>query len=299
MKYVIGCTEDERRREAISLALTLARSLADPTDAELELVHIIRGVAPQDASTQSERAFQQFQFDTAQGWMKRSLALVPSSMRASAHVRFADSMAEGLLQAVAALTADLVVIGAASHGPLRRFTVGSVANSLLHSSPVPVALAPSGYLPPRHLTRITCGVGTRSGSDAVLEVAVEAAALRHVPLRLVSLVSLDLGTAHHVGNLQQRAQAHASRMLEQAVSGVAHRTLVTAEVAQGRSIEAAIDKLDWDEAEVVLIGSSRLAERSKIFMGATANKMLRALPVPMVVIPKYHMAQQSNSVVRL
>ncbi len=231
--------------------------------------------------------------------MERSLNLVPSKIKAQMHVRFADSMAEGLLEAVSSFKADLVVVGAASHGPLRRFTVGSVANALLHSSPVPVALAPSGYLPPRLLTRVSCAVGTRSGSEAVLQTAVEAAAVRHVPLRLVSLVSLDLGVAQGINNLQQRAQAHATRVLEKAVEAVAQRTLVTTEVAQGRTIEAAIAKLDWDEEEIVLIGSSRLAERSKIFIGATANKMLRALPVPMVVVPRYHIVNDVVDTVKV
>ena len=31
---------------------------------------------------------------------------------------------------------------------------------------------------------------------------------------------------------------------------------------------------------------SRLAEKYKLFIGSTANKVLRALPVPMVVVPR-------------
>jgi nucleotide-binding universal stress UspA family protein len=286
MKYVVGCLADKRGREAISLALALSKSLAAPTHAELELVHIIRGAAPEDAGSHSERVYQQFLQQSAQKWMDRALALVPSSMAARTHIRFADSMAEGLLEAVAAFKADLVVVGAASHGPFRRFTVGSVANALLHSSPVPVALAPSGYLPPREITRITCALGTRTGADSVLEVAVDSAAIRHVPLRLISLVALDGDSSH--ADAGQWARAHAAATLERAIEGVQARTIVTADVAQGKSTEAAIDSLDWDVSEIVMIGSSRLAERSRIFLGSTANKMLRALPVPMVVVPRFH-----------
>ena len=36
----------------------------------------------------------------------------------------------------------------------------------------------------------------------------------------------------------------------------------------------------------MLIGSSRLAPQSRLFLGATAGKVLRALPVPMVVVPR-------------
>lgn len=286
MRYVVGCTEDKRGREAISLALALSRSLAAPTHAEIDLVHILPGVPPAAAATRSERVYQEFLEQTAQKWMDRALALVPSSMVARTHIRFAASMAEGLLEAVSAFKADLVVVGAASTGPLRRFTVGSVANALLHSSPVPVALAPSGYFPPREITRITCALGTRTGADSVLEAAVDSAAVRHVPLRLISLVAMD-GEKHH-GDRIEAAREHARQTLETAIAGVRNRTIVTADVAQGRSTEAAVDALDWDESEIVLLGSSRLAERSRIFLGSTANKMLRALPVPIVVIPRFY-----------
>lgn len=286
MKYVVGCTEDKRGREAISLALALAKSLAEPMHAEIELVHIIRGAAPENAASNAERIYQDFQLQAANRWMDRALALVPSSLTARVNIRFADSMAEGLLEAVAEFKADLVIVGAASTGPFRRFTVGSVANALLHSSPMPVALAPSGYLPPREITRITCAVGARTGAESVLEVALDSAAIRHVPLRLISLVALDRDPHH--GDDANRARDHAQKTLDRAVAGVANRTIVTADVAQGRTIEAAIEALEWDESEIVMIGSSRLAAKSRIFLGTTANKMLRALPVPMVVVPRFH-----------
>lgn len=56
--------------------------------------------------------------------MQRSLALIPSTLTARINIRFADSMAQGLLEAIAEFRADMVIIGAASTGPFRRFTVG-------------------------------------------------------------------------------------------------------------------------------------------------------------------------------
>lgn len=180
------------------------------------------------------------------------------------------------------------MVGAASKGLFKRFTVGSVANALLHASHVPVALAPSGYRPPRDITRLTCALGTRPGAETLLDVAVDAAAMRHVPLRVISLVTLDAGPGSSAAEVESWAKSHAEIALAKAVEGVAKRTLVTAAVASGDSIEDAIERLDWDESEVVVIGSSRLAARSRIFLGTTANKMLRALPVPMVVVPRDH-----------
>jgi nucleotide-binding universal stress UspA family protein len=105
---------------------------------------------------------------------------------------------------------------------------------------------------------------------------------------VISLVTLDAGHGSSAAEVESWAKSHAEIALAKAVEGVAKRTLVTAAVASGDSIEDSIERLDWDESEVVVIGSSRLAARSRIFLGTTANKMLRALPVPMVVVPRDH-----------
>jgi nucleotide-binding universal stress UspA family protein len=60
---------------------------------------------------------------------------------------------------------------------------------------------------------------------------------------------------------------------------------ITTEVGTGADIEDAVDHLDWRGDEIVFVGSSRLASHSRIFLGSTANRMLRTLPVPLVVVP--------------
>ncbi|ERK70559.1 hypothetical protein N136_03104, partial [Leifsonia aquatica ATCC 14665] len=60
----------------------------------------------------------------------------------------------------------------------------------------------------------------------------------------------------------------------------------TASVAPGDSISHAVASLDWLPGEVVVVGSSRLAQQSRLFLGTTAATMLRELPVPMIVVPR-------------
>ena len=55
--------------------------------------------------------------------------------------------------------------------------------------------------------------------------------------------------------------------------------------ATGTTIEEAVRALDWHDGELVLVGSSRLAAPRHLFLGSTAAKMLRELPVPMIVVP--------------
>lgn len=158
MRYVVGITLDRRDRDAVSLALTLARSVVAPHSVAIELVHVIRGPQPDHAQSAQEREFQQLRKDSALEGLAKVSDLIPKSIRSTVTVHFAESMAEGLLEIASTGPCDLIIVGAASRGPFRRFTVGSVANALLHSASVPVALAPSGYLPPSRLTRLTCAM---------------------------------------------------------------------------------------------------------------------------------------------
>ena len=60
----------------------------------------------------------------------------------------------------------------------------------------------------------------------------------------------------------------------------------TVEIARGSTIEDAVQALDWHDGELVLVGSSRLAAPRRLFLGSTAAKVLRELPVPMIVVPR-------------
>ncbi len=273
MRYVVGYTENDRGRDALELATSLALTQS----AGIDLVTVLDW--PQDGSVAPGGR-------RAQEALERAKEHVPGGVDVATHVRLADSFAEGLIELAADIDAGLIVIGASSNGLLRRFTVGSVANAVLHSSGVPVALAPRGYRHRAVFTRMTCAVGTRAGAESVLEVAVESAARRGLPLRLISLVALDVHESSDSGEAINSAHQHAESVLARAVEQLpdGHEASIT--VAHGRTIEDAIDDIDWDAGELVIVGSSRLAQNRQIFLGSTANKMLRALPVPMVVVPR-------------
>ena len=183
---------------------------------------------------------------------REGLALVPKDVEAKFHVRQADSHAAGLIDAAVEYEAGLIVVGAASAGLFKRYTIGSAANALLHASPVPVALAPRGYHRTEPITRLTLAVGQRTGAEAAIDVAIEAAERRGVPLRLVSLVELD--AEGDSGENINAAHIHANTVLTAAAHRLPAGHEVTVEVAHGRTIEEAIDDLEWDEGEIMIVG---------------------------------------------
>ena len=60
---------------------------------------------------------------------------------------------------------------------------------------------------------------------------------------------------------------------------------VEALVASGRTWGAAIDRLDWDRDEVLVLGSSEAGVIERIFLGSNASKIVRHSPVPVIVVP--------------
>ncbi|MBP2268182.1 nucleotide-binding universal stress UspA family protein [Pseudarthrobacter sp. PvP004] len=298
MRYVVGYTANARGHDAVHLAVALARN----HDVSLDLVLVIPEDSPFNAVYPPEAGYNDILNEQAQRWLDEGLALVPADVTARAHIRRGDSEARTLIDAAVEMDAAALVIGATNDGLFKRFTIGSVASSLLHSSPVPVALAPHGYRRTEPITRLSCGFGMRPGADELLDVAVESARDRGLPLRLVSLLALDGGNSPQ---LLDAAWMHAADRLAAVGSSVDADGSADATaagslqgepeivVAQGRTIEEAVDRLDWEDGEILLIGSSRLAQQRATFLGTTANRILRALPVPMIVVPRDYTRQSS------
>ena len=290
MRYVVGYSANARGHDAVNLAVSLARGRG----ASLDLVLVVPEVQQFGAAHAPKAGFENLLNEQARQWLDEALALVPSDVPAQAHIRSGDSDAQTLIDAAEELGADVLVIGATRTGLFKRFSIGSVASALLHASTVPVALAPHGYYRQEALTRISCGLGTRAGAEKLLDFAIGMAANRAVPLRVVSLLALDGGDSTAAAAAREYAEKTVAAAAPVSPSGVQLAAKTDVVVAQGRSIEEAVDGLDWEDGEVLVIGSSRLAQGRAIFLGSTANRILRALPVPMLVVPSGYELKHQN-----
>jgi nucleotide-binding universal stress UspA family protein len=219
--------------------------------------------------------------EQAQGWLAEAVAALPEDVRVRTHVRTAGSVPEGLLDAAAEFSAAAVVVGAG--GGTIPFGVGPVARTLLHSAPLPVVLVPRRE-PPARIDQLYVAVGARQGARAVLEEAWEAAVRTGLPLHVVSLVELDENAGADTD-----AVDGVRRLIDALVEDVRSRSAqaqVTVEMGRGRTMAEAVDSIDWAAGGLLLVGSSRLAQGRQTFLGPTAARMLRHVPVPVVVVPR-------------
>jgi len=126
--------------------LSEAIRLAHGHDTRLVLLHVIddfptmREIASNEPIDESQARRQQ----EAEDLLRRSVRQAEaSSVDAESTVRFAiESAPDTIIETAAKMSCDLIVIGTHGRSGIRRAVLGSVAERVSRSSPVPVMLVP-------------------------------------------------------------------------------------------------------------------------------------------------------------
>lgn len=179
-----------------------------------------------------------------------------------------------------------IVIGARATTLMRSFRIGTVATSLLHSSEVPVVLAPAGNSDIGPISRITTLFGARPGAAALIGAAVQSADALDVDLRLLSLIENDGLGEDDTAEIQEFAEEYGGAVLAARAAKMFESGRAVVKSQAGADIEDAAAHVDFQPGEIAFIGSSRLGRGGRVFIGARARRLLRVLPVPVVVVPR-------------
>ena len=229
---------------------------------------------------------------------RRALARARATLggrRAGRHVaRSASSVVAGLVAVAEDMRAELIVLGSARHGPIGRFTVGSVTEGLQQLAPVPVALAPKGYRPTAdtRVPRITCAWAPVPGSDALLAAATALCREHRAPLRLATLVVRDRqmypsGVGYDIENMVANEwRASAQEAQHEALATLPADLAATGAIGDGPDWRKALDALDWLPGEPLLVGSSHRGAIARILLGADSSRIIRSARVPVIVLPR-------------
>ena len=293
MTIVVGVTPDRRGRPALHLGALLARSAED------DLVLCTIAPTPWPPSPAKVDAEYRAELERlAAEALDAARARIPAEIRASTLVRSAHSVPAGLLEAAEEQDAGVLVVGSSSAGAFGRVALGSVSSRLMHSSPILVALPPRGYhcAPGARVTRVTAAYGGSPRSDELVVAAAEFAARLGAPLRLASFAvrsrppyTSGVGTLADQAMIEQWAQE-----IEAAGRGALDRLRdlamgprgLEAVVGYGESWEEALEDVEWEDGDVLVVGSSAVGPVARVFLGSRASKIVRNSPVPVVVVPR-------------
>jgi nucleotide-binding universal stress UspA family protein len=292
MTVAVGYLAGKGGRSALHLAVEAATTL----QTSLTVVTVVPRpwMTPSPARIDAEYAQYAEQLAaTSAKEAQQVIGALSDGLTVSYHKVAHRSVSGGLLEAIEELTPEVLVLGSAADGKLGQVVVGSTADRLLHSSPVPLAISPRGYRGSKvgGLSRITAAYpGTPESLHVVERVAALAERL-DVPMRVVTfavrgrtMYPPEVGL-HAEDSILQAWAAHAREMLAQLKSDGAVGDDVVLQVVTGNGWDQALDAVDWQEGELLAIGTSPSTGIARVFLGSRASKILRHSPVPVLVLP--------------
>jgi nucleotide-binding universal stress UspA family protein len=205
----------------------------------------------------------------------------------------ARTSGEGLVDTAEAVGADALIVGSSADGALGQVVLGATTDWLLHSSPVPVAISPRGYRGARghKLTRITCAYSGSQNSARVVEQVAEIIADRPLAMRVISfairgrtMFPPEVGL--HAEDSVLQAWASDLRTM---LAGLRSSGVVTGEVQlqviTGKGWAQALDSTEWDDGELLVLGTTNRRGIKGVFLGSHGAKIIRHSPVPVLVLP--------------
>jgi nucleotide-binding universal stress UspA family protein len=287
MRILVGVTPDASAADAMSLASVLQASFA----AEVVLGNIFPAPADPAGKTKVDAEWVAYMRSEA----VEILADVTRDADRWGLTEFTSavhghrSSGVGLIELAGAVDADLIVIGSAPGSANGRFLIGSTADQLLHGSHVPVALATTGYrrVRPASLRRMVVAFQDTPESRTALRWAADNIDGQRLTALTVLLRHRVMGSslAFDVEGLVARQLAEdAQAALEDALRDLgAH---ADAQMTVGDDASSAVQRFDWDGDEVFVLASSRGGVLRRVFLGDMTYKLVRATPVPALVLPR-------------
>jgi nucleotide-binding universal stress UspA family protein len=291
MTVVAGFAPDGRGRAVLHLAAMLARSGGEDL--------VVCAVVPAPWPPSPARVDAEYQGEltaTAEQALDRARARLPDDVAATFVVHHARSVPAGLLEAAEDHRADLVVAGSSTRGGAGHVELGSVTSRLLHSSPLPVALAPRGFRagPGARVTRVTAAFAGSGNELVVAAAGVSArtgAGLRVASFAVQPHAPYTSGVGREgddaiLDEWRHEIRAAARHALDDVAALPVGPRDLDAVVGQGETWDEALEDVDWREGDVLVVGSSSAGPVARVFLGSRSNKIVRHSPVPVVVVPR-------------
>lgn len=291
MSIVVGFGPDTRSTSGVRLAGQLAQATGD----DLTLCFVVYDAyAPPLLRDYSgmDNAWR----EGTEPALESARAAMPDGVKAREVMRAGRSVPRVLVEEGKRVNARLLVVGSSTQGVLGRIGLGATTDRLVHSSALPVALAPRGYQPDNAgVRRIVFAVAPRPSDEALAAgVADLASWLGADAVEIVTFVSPGGESAMidrvpnpdlvrtwegQVRQTQAEIVATLSAALPDARVGASG-------VAEGDRWSHAISGFAWEPGDLLVVGSSEHGALSHVFLGSTGARILRHSPVPVVILPR-------------
>lgn len=281
MKRILVPLDGSRLSEAI---IPMAEALARDYEAGMVLVRALYAQGSLDAEVGAQKEAEGYLASVAKGLEARGLPDVRWKV-------WYDNPDRAIVDAARHNGVELIAMTTHGRGGLGRVLLGSVAESVVRRSPVPVLLI-RGELSwtPGTIGRIVVPLDGSELSEAVLP-AVERLAgpfdftvdLLHAvePLSATAVAEVSTQTGEHIMDLRV---ADANTYLAKVVAALEAKGLrVRPEVRLGPAAEVIVEYARRERPGLVAMSTHGRSGLNRLFLGSVAERVLRGVPVPLLL----------------
>jgi len=274
----LGLQLAHARGEAMAVVTVIPRQWQTPSMAKIDAEYA------EYARQVGEEAEQQ-----ARDYLRDTSVEVETTYRATT----GRSVSSALVETAQELGGSTLVIGSSADSPEGRIVTGATAEKLLHSAHVPLAISPRGYqsVAAAGFTRLTCAFSDSESSVRTVAHAAELAKQLGVPMRVASfgvrhatMYPPEVGLTAEDSVLDSWADQAAEAQRRLVADGIIDAA-VPCVIGTGSGWVESVGSIDWQRDELLAIGSSAAGPLARVFLGSRAAKLIRAAPVPVVMLP--------------
>ncbi len=283
--------------EASENALDHAATIAVRHHAELHIVHVQELYSEQFASDDEARLeLVAYERAIERLTQARLAAQTPGAGEGIPivrhHVRSVNA-AEGLLEQVQTLGADLLVVGTHARKSIARAFLGSVATEVVRAARIPVLVVGPGRghkVKDVDYRTLVCPTDLSPASAHALAVAARLAVSAGQVYALHITRDWDHPAAYLFGadslhaafpDIESRARA---KVDEQVAAAPTCAAPITAVVTEGKPAKKIVEYARAHAADLLVMGASNSSTLDLLLLGSVTNKVLRTAPCPVLVV---------------
>ncbi|RUP05871.1 MAG: universal stress protein [Mycobacterium sp.] len=291
MSVVVGYRADKVGLSGLYLAVGIARTL----QTSLTVATIVPKGWPTPSLARVDAEYEHWAEHLAENSANEARAFL-SPLTEGLKVNYRQcahrSVSTGLLEVAEEVGAEMLVLGSLPSVRRVQMVVGTTADWLLHSSPVPVAISSPGYHSTTgRLTRLTCAYSAIPQAVSVVRQCAAYAERMGVPLRVMTfavrgrtMYPPDVGLDAEDSILEAWAVQARDVLESLKADGVVGKG-VALQVVTARSWVEALHSADWVDGEILTLGTSPGGDIRRVFLGVRSGKIIRHSPVPVLVLP--------------
>jgi nucleotide-binding universal stress UspA family protein len=194
----------------------------------------------------------------------------------------------------AAAGSRMLVVGRRGLGTFKRLLIGSTSETAVTQAAhlmVPVVIVPPYWRPSDHAGPVVVAVDDAGDNTAAIEFAIEAAAERQLPVRMLHVWDLPavyswdaMNTAGVSAEWAENAQRHFENLAAEWQNKYPD-TPVQVEVRRGHAVDGVVTGAEESDAQLLVVGSRHRTRLMSVLLGSVTRGALHHATCPLAVVP--------------